>query len=184
MLSFAKNADPCPAMNKSVRSAEPKLPGSALLWDVLRGVEVQFQKKGLLSPPAPSSFNPFWFIAETERNVFLWQRGCSLSDMDRFEFWIDVPRLIQKRLRQLEKGDAANPFTNPHWGEQPCDPSFAQGECEYLEQLQELILQLGAHAHALSVIGSAVQRELQGVRERVLLPGARPRMETVPPLAS
>lgn len=146
---------------------------SAVLWEVLHGVEVQLQRKGLLPQPAPTSFNPLWFLAQTERNVFLWRRGCSLIDQDRFEFWIDVPALLEKRRRQIEKGDANNPFTNPLWGEAAEDPALAQRECEYLDQFAELMLQAAAHAHALSIMGSEIQRQLSGARERVVLPAGR-----------
>jgi hypothetical protein len=173
MLSFAKSAPCLTTTNKIEQSLPQKLPVSAVLWDVLRGIEMELQRKGLLSPPAPASFNPLWFVAETERNVFLWQKGCSLIDQDQFEFWIDIPKLVQKRIRQLERQDGNNPFTNPLWGQAEQDSSLVECEREYLEQFDELLSQIEGHAHALSIVGSEVQRELHGRRPRVVLPSKR-----------
>ncbi len=174
MLSFAKSSPSHPAVHKNVHSPTAAIPVSAVLWEVLHGVEVQLQRKGMLPSNAPASFNPLWFLAETERNVFLWQQGCSLIDQEQFEFWIDIPKLLNKRRAQLKKGNSANPFTNPLWGESEYDPSLADRENEYLEQLEELVAQVAGHAHALSIVASQVQRELHGEdRPRVVLPVAR-----------
>jgi hypothetical protein len=59
---------------------------------------------------------PLWFLAETERNIFLWRQGKSLDDVEDYEFWVDIPSLITKRRVQLESPQGLNPFTNPNWG--------------------------------------------------------------------
>ena len=92
-------------------------PKGAILADVLKTLEVQFQRRGMLPSGTESgpgmAFHPLWFVAETERNVFLWRQGCSLIQQDEFEFWIDIEALISKRLNQLDSADPENPFLNP-----------------------------------------------------------------------
>ncbi len=166
-----------PSPRKSVQTVhntahleDSAIPSSALLSSVLKTIEVQFQKKGLLPVSAPHSFNPLWFTAETERNVFLWRQGKSLIDSDNYEFWIDVPKLIAKRIRQLQCSDSDNPFVNPLWGEANHTQALAELERDYLATFLELMDQVGSHAHALSRVGSELQREVCGGTLRVVLP--------------
>src|SRR5438045_1804769 len=71
-----------------------ELPRTALTLENLKCVEESLTKRGLL----PSSISlPLWFLAETERNVFLWKHGLSLVNVEEFVFWIDVASLVDKR---------------------------------------------------------------------------------------
>jgi hypothetical protein len=171
MLTPAKPLLGVQSVHKSAHFEDTALEPSAVLWEVLRTMETQLQRKGLLPSVTEGSFHPLWFLAETERNVFLWRRGRSLIDKDEFEFWIDVPRLVEKRLKQLESKDAANPFLNPLWGEAMSDPMLAENEKDYLLSLIEVLEHVGPHAHGLSKVGSEVRKELMGRVEKVVLPG-------------
>lgn len=146
------------------------VPANAVLLEVLKSIECELQRKGHLPPPTSHSFNPLWFLAETERNVFLWRSGLSLSQKDELEVWIEVKELIEKRLAVLDagKGDD-NPFVNPLWESSLTDPGVTDGERRYLNTLKELLEPIHRHAHALSVVGSLLQERV-GKRERVMLP--------------
>ena len=172
MLSPAKSLLGGNSLHSSAQKENSKLPNTAILWDVLRSMEGELQRKGLLPRTAQDLFNPLWFLAETERNVFLWRHGCGLTDKDRFEFWIDIPKLIEKRLKQLQSNDYSNPFINPLWEEPLQGSAISEQETEYLLTLIEVIGQIEGHAHALSHVGSELRKEFMGEVERVLLPGA------------
>ena len=122
------------------------------------------------------SFNPLWFAAETERNVFLWRSGCSLIQEDEFEFWIDVPRLIAKRSRQLENSNPANPFTNPYWSIASEDTRTLREEVSYLEKFSSVMLEIDTLATALCSITARLEKMLAPAesRPRVILPAAVP----------
>lgn len=156
-------------------SERPKtdLPKAAVLADVLRTVETQLASRGFLREQRQGCFNPIWYLAETERNVFLWKRGCSVVQQDEFEFWIDIHALIEKRLRQLDSFDSQNPFLNPLWGVATADKDSAEYERQYLLSFAEAMRQIESHLHALSRLGSLLLSELEGEsegRERVVLP--------------
>ena len=169
-----------PSKNEQTKSeqsspAELREKGAVLL-DVLRTLEQELQKRGFLDSGGESSFNPLWFVAETERNVFLWRRGCSLIQKDEFEFWIDVRALIEKRLSALDRYDPQNPFVNPLWGEPATSLDSVTRERAYLEAFLGKLETLHGHAYALCEVGSRVLRELCGEaaeRERVLLPSTK-----------
>ncbi len=146
---------------------------SALLVDILKTLEIQLQERGLLPSNKSSAFYPVWFLAETERNIFLWRHGCSLIEQDEFEFWIDVRELVAKRLRSLEKFDPENPFLNPLWGAQSSSSDTLEQERSYLKQFQSVIGSIEEHATALCHVASRVLEELCPLareREAVLLP--------------
>jgi hypothetical protein len=149
------------------------LPAYAVLLSMTRTLELQLQRRSLLKAPTVGSFTPVWFVAETERNVFLWRRGLSLIQQDEFEFWVDLPKLVAKRLHQLESADADNPFTNPLWASSSADPDLIRRESEYLESLLEIIARVGPHAHAFSRASAECLKEYFGYcdeRPVVLLP--------------
>ena len=117
-----------------------------------------------------------WFLAETERNVYLWRNGYSLDQQDEFEFWIDLPALIEKRLKQLASFDSENAFMNPLWGLSIADKDTVNKEERYLKSLFELIEQVKTHLEALSVAAAQVSREISPAvneREVVVLPVKR-----------
>ena len=153
------------------------LPAEAILFETLRTLEIQLHKRSIIAPQLWHSLNPLWFIAETERNVFLWRRSCSLIQQDEFEFWVDIPKLIEKRLAQLSSWQEDNPFVNPLWGISVLDKESSQREAEYLKVFAELASKISDHLHALSHIGSLLKRELGTFnpnREMVILPTERP----------
>lgn len=162
-------------VQKRTKSAQ-KIPQGVVLLHVLKTLETEMGRKGLLGEDSRSP-NPLWFLAETERNVFLWRRGCSLSEENEFEFWVDIPALIKKRLTQLSQYDTGNPFMNPDWGaEIPATKSAAKEE-RYLNSLFALLTEVRLHLEALSLLGSSVARELiPGFTERevVVLPFSGP----------
>lgn len=146
-------------------------PGTMLL-ETLRAFERHCTERGLL--PLSQWTSPLWFIAETERNVFLWRRGCSLIQEAEFEFWFDVPQLIEKRRWQLESFDGSNPFGVSREGQ--------DHERQYLEQLAQLIHQACDHMHALSYcfaeLARAAESGIYESREVVLLPRPLPKLHT------
>ena len=149
------------------------LPQAAVLADVLKTVETQLASRGFLRDQRHDCFNPIWYLAETERNVFLWKRGCSVLQQDEFEFWVDINALIEKRLRQLDSFDSHNPFLNPLWSVATPDKDSAEYERQYLLSFAQALRQIESHLHALSRLGSALLSELEGEseqRERVVLP--------------
>lgn len=180
-LALALNI-PCKNEQSGGRFVQ-SVPTSAILMDALRSFEIQLQKRGMIDSPNAQIFNPIWFVAETERNVFLWRRGCSLIQQDEFEFWIDIDRLIEKRVEQLINCQSDSPFVNPLWGVSVLDKATAGREVEYLKSLQEIISKADDHLHALSRVSSMLQNELvpgSGEREIVVLPAAVKRTNPVP----
>jgi hypothetical protein len=134
------------------------LPPHAVLLETLRGVERRLQERGLLSLPALQQ--PLWFIAEQERNTFLWGRGLSLADANRFDFWVDLPRLVEQRLRDLSE------CHGPASGIESGKPS----DLQYFEGLFQALHTIEKHLSALSRAITIVRLELEVTREIVLLP--------------
>ena len=166
--STAKSYKIAQPHNFIVQSEHP--PKDTVLDQVLKTVEIQLQKRELLAGFEPEQFHPVWFLAETERNVFLWRNGFSLADHDDFEFWLRPRELIEKRLAQIERNAAANPFSTPLWGSELGEAVPRRAEREYLGSFLALLEKVEAHAHALSLVASLVRRESGTTRDRVLLP--------------
>lgn len=165
--SVAKTYKFAQSANFLVRTTQP--PKGTVLDDVLKTVERQLQSRGLLPSLDADAFHPLWFLAETERNVFLWRHGFSLADHAEFEFWLDPRALLEKRRRQLERaGD--NPFASPEWGRELAEPAPREEELSYLHAFAALLGRIEAHAHALSIVASLLQAESRGERDRILLP--------------
>ena len=147
---------------------------SAVLLDVLKVLEPELQKRGILKIPPGGGFHPVWFLAETERNIFLWRTGCSLIEQDEFEFWIDVRGLVEKRLKSIETADEENPFKNPLWGSsQGQSTELRADETRYLESFLDILASIEAHATALCLVAHSVLEELcpeAKLRHSVLLP--------------
>lgn len=159
-----------PHEDKSVRS----FPSSAVLAELVRPLEYHLRERNFLSHPEETSFYPLWFLAETEQNVFLWRSGLSLADKERFEFWIDVDRLISKRFRQLEQFERGNPFHSPEWDLDEGGCMASGGERAYLAEFQSCFRQLRDHAHALCRVAATLRSETPAIENRkaVLLPAA------------
>ena len=117
---------------------------------------------------------PLWFLGEMERNTYLWRKSLSLADADQFEFWVDLPLLVEKTLQKLLLDGSDNPLSNPLWSVDSYDPALRKGESAYLESILEEYLPLCAHLHAWCLACSHVEggEDLP----RVVLPGFRPRI--------
>lgn len=151
------------------------LPQNAILLDSLKTLELQLQRRGIIGLELGDVHfaQPIWFSAETERNIFLWRSGLSLADVENFEFWIDVEKLVEKRLTLLEGSTADNPFVNPLWGSNSVDPSTAKKEAEYLRSFMAVLSSIEAHANALSKVTSAILRDTyteQKEKQIILIP--------------
>ena len=155
-------------LHRDEQNSYSEMAETVILGDVLKALENRLQQKGLLA--LSPQFHPLWFSAETERNIFLWRRGLSLIHLDQFEFWIDVPRLVAKRLQQMENAENDNPFSNAMWSEQISSPEAQDAERSYLTTLLELLSETAGHVHALSQVGSLVRSEIAGTTDRVILP--------------
>ena len=157
--SSSKIEQPCPITNANVVAA-----------DIIRTAEIRMQQRGMLPGGSHLSHNPFWFLVETEKNVFLWRSGCSLVEKENFDFWVDIDSLLDKRISQLERQTASDPIASIlDEFELAVDP--VKAETEYLKALKETMLPILTHLSALS----EVQREIinegtQQSRTRVVLP--------------
>ncbi len=178
MTTTAAAAQVVQSLHSSVQNERKKpqpLPSGAVHLAMVRVLETELDKRDLLDEK-PDVLNPLWFLAETERNVYLWRNGYSLDQQDDFEFWIDLPALIQKRLKQLKSFDSENPFMNPLWGLSIADKDTVMREERYLKSLFELIEQVKAHLEALSVAAAQVSREISpsvAYKDVVVLPVKR-----------
>jgi hypothetical protein len=157
-----------------------KIPHGAVLLGVLKSVESELRRRELLGL-SPSSASPLWFLAETERNVFLWRSGRSLDDSRYYSFWVDVPALITKRREQLSKPGGLNPFINPLWGSAPLDSNLIRTEFDYLETVEDLVTTVFKQAEALSHASESIRKELEredvAPRIAVVLPARQPGAE-------
>jgi hypothetical protein len=147
---------------------EQNLPEGAVLLGVLKAIETELCKRELLGA-AGSLATPLWFIAETERNVFLWRNGKSIGDHRAYSFWIDIRELIGKRREQLSRARGFNPFVNmlPSSG-------GTEFELRYLDALEEIADTIFLHAEALSRASERVRQEIMAEtpddRPLVILP--------------
>lgn len=152
-----------PAVHKIVQKlseSAQKPPSDAVTIEVLKMMELHLQRRGLIPESVGSAFRYLWFVAETERNVFLWRNGLSISDASRFEFWIDVAELIEKRISQLDRGCEDNPFINPLWGSAEPTREASEKEKHYLEIFLEIYNRSAKQAHALCAMSKIISKEL------------------------
>jgi hypothetical protein len=136
-------------------------PNSAILLESLKTLEQQLQSRKIVAFGNENSnfSHPLWFSAETERNIWLWRSGYSLADINDFEFWVDIKKLIQKRLELLSKENLNNPFVNPLWGIQALDISSSTNERNYLECFAGILSSIEDHLNVLSQITSEIMRK-------------------------
>lgn len=158
---------------QSVYKTAHDLPVGVILLDSVKTLEQDLQKRSLLKGQSKEQVHPLWFLAETERNIFLWRSGFSLEDVDQFEFWVDINQLIDKRIKQIENYNPENPFFNSLWGFSNGSPESVSDECEYLKNFRELMSSIITHASALSAVTSLICREISNQEERkiIILPG-------------
>jgi hypothetical protein len=141
-------------------------PGCVLLG-ILKAVEVELAKRELLGALSAQA-TPLWFIAETERNVFLWRNKKSIGDHSAFSFWIDVKALVSKRRSQLSRSKGFNPFIN-------LSPRSGGLDCEhrYLDAIEELSDTIFRHAEIISDTSEHLRKEISPdcpERSAVVLP--------------
>lgn len=162
--------DPLPN-TQELRSPSPNLSQGRVLLGILKSIENELRSRELLgfqgTPPTP-----LWFVAETERNVFLWRSGLSLDDIRRYTFWVDIKALIEKRREQLGKPQDQNPFINPLWGSGSLDSSLVDRECDYLDLLEDLIPTVFKRGETLSRASESLRLEMDPAvsRTAVTLP--------------
>jgi len=134
----------------------PKVPQEGVLLNLFRTFENRLIEKCLLPPPQNAGINPLWFLGETERNVFLWRNKKSIKDAESYSFWLDVRKLISKRLAQLENKDPENPFLHPLWGSTAQHTDGRDSERHYLTELLRLYVPAEAHLAAISAVQALV----------------------------
>ena len=133
-----------------------EVPESAVPLSVLKRTEEELRTRGLLGRTVSSTVLPLWFLGETERNVFLWRNGLSVDDASRFEFWIDVPRLIEKQLTRAEGKPGSDSFFLPLWTTEDLGKFENDGVTAYCGVLSEIWELAGPHLHALSAAAREV----------------------------
>jgi hypothetical protein len=160
----------CGVPHKNVQ--REALPAHLVLADMLKTLEEALNARGILQRDALDLFQPLWYLVETEKNVFLWKRGCSLIQQDEFEFWVDLPALIAKRQSQLERDDGLNPFVNHLWGLGTLTKDAKERELSYLTEFLAVVSDIQEHLCALSEVSTFVASNLHNLpnREHVVLP--------------
>lgn len=144
--------------------------------ELLKSVERELVGRKMISGPAPSC--PLWFLANLERDLFLWRSGRSVADKREFEFWVNPHALIQKRIDQL-CGSGRVLFPQSLFGSNSDDSDTIRDEIDYLEELGDRLSSVQNHLEALSSAISIVLNSIcaQSERNKVVLPFKRPTIE-------
>ena len=156
---------------QELRGDAANLSTGCVLLGILKSIENELRKRNHLwssgTPPTP-----LWFLAETERNIFLWRGNQSLDDARKYSFWVNIRGLINKRREQLSHPQASNPFTNPLWGSAPLDTTLVDKERDYLDALEDLLPNAFKRAEALSRASESLRLEIDpdAVRSVVTIP--------------
>jgi len=136
------------------------IPQSAILLDFIRPLESALIGRDFLSHTPGDTFYPLWFIAELERNTFLWRNGFSLANKVNFEFWVEVDQLIEKRQKLLGREQGPNPLSPDQLFEQvEEDTPNSDKERVYLQEFFKVYHKISQHAQVLSQVTSQIQRE-------------------------
>jgi len=154
-------------VHSKVRKNDRPLPEGAILLGVLKAIEKELQRRELLGRSADQAM-PHWFMAETDRNIYLWRSGRSIDDCHEFSFWVDVPELIAKRRRHISRCRGYNPFVCSSPSE-----TGAEHELRYLEQVEDLADSIFEKAALVSRASESLQHEMQPEQAyctRVVLP--------------
>jgi len=146
-------------MRNTTHKIVPKHGTGIVLLGILKSVEQELLTREFVGD-ARLEATPLWFIAETERNVFLWRSGKSLDDRSRFIFWVDIRALIVKRRLQLQRSSGFNPFINSTTGGGANDEQGTQFERQYLDHVEEMIDTIFSHAETLSHASESIRLEL------------------------
>jgi hypothetical protein len=173
-MTLETNPQDRPAVStQELRSNAANLSTGCVLLGILKCTETELRKRNHLwssgNPPTP-----LWFLAETERNIFLWRTNQSLDDARKYSFWIDLRGLISKRREQLSHPQDSNPFTNPLWGSGVMDTSLVDRERDYLDALEDLIPTAFKRAEMLSRASESLRVEIdpEAGRSVVIIPAA------------
>ncbi|MBX7143713.1 MAG: hypothetical protein K1X79_04620 [Oligoflexia bacterium] len=163
-------AESCKVAYKNEQPSQLR-PRGVLLADTLKTLECALNARGLLVRRDSDIFHPLWYVAETERNIFLWKQGRSIIEQDDFEFWIDLPRLISKRLEHLQSQNDNNPFINPLWSITQESAPDRRREIDYLQTFADIVRDIETHLAALCEAGSRILSQASGrSRPKVVLP--------------
>jgi hypothetical protein len=141
--------------HKNVQSADSGI----ILLGILKSVEQELRGRQLIGDPSQDA-TPLWFIAETERNVYLWRNGKSIDERSQYTFWIDIRALIEKRREQLRRSRGFNPFINSMSTVGTNSSLGVQAENQYLDCLEDLASSVFRHAEVLSHASESVREEL------------------------
>lgn len=146
-------------MHTSVFKNDHSAPPGSILLGVLKSIESELRRRDLLGIPGHNT-TPLWFLAETERNVYLWRNGKSIDDHRQYTFWIDVKALLLKRRQQLQRSKGFNPFIASGCASAPHDGDAVRNEHAYLDCIEDLAGSIFKHAEALSKASESVRAEL------------------------
>ncbi len=165
--THGKNSTGMQEVHTPVCKNDQNLPTGAILLGVLKAIEKELARRGLLEP-AVNQAMPLWFLAETERNVFLWRHGRSIDHCREYSFWVDVPELIKKRRKHLSRCRGFNPFVCGSPSE-----NGAQHELRYLDQIEDMTDSILSKAALVSRASESLRQELEpalGLCTLVVLP--------------
>ena len=141
-------------LQSELRKNDRAIPSNAIFLSLLKSIENKLRARGFLGDSFQEAM-PLWFLAETERNIFLWRSCLSIDDANGFAFWVDVPALIAKRRKHLSRCDGFNPFINASPNE-----TGAEVELRYLDHIEDLGESILAKAAVISRASHDLRREL------------------------
>jgi len=153
--SLQKTLSPAQQLQSELCKIDRPISSNAILLGVLKSIEKELRARGFLGNSFQEAM-PLWFLAETERNIFLWRSCLSIDDANEFSFWVDVPALIAKRRRHLSRCDGFNPFVNPSPSE-----TGAEMELRYLDHIEDLGESVLAKAAVISRASHDLRRHLE-----------------------
>lgn len=156
---------------QELRSTAPNVAHERVLLGILKSIENELRGREFLGF-AGTIPTPLWFLAETERNVFLWRSGQSLDDARKYSFWVEINALIDKRRDQLQNPQDHNPFINPLWGIGSIDSTIVDNELDYLDLLEDLSPTVFKRGETLSRASESLRLEMDpnATRETITLP--------------
>lgn len=157
MINQSTSPESALLMSKIEHLGTKNVPSGAILLGTLKPFEQSLFQKGLISHSSPV---PLWFLAETERNTFLWKNGLSLVHASYFDFWIQVDDLIEKRKSQLDRVTPDNPFSGALLGASAIDPSAIELERHYLADIKAHFSRIALYAECLCHATNAVIGEM------------------------
>jgi hypothetical protein len=153
------------------------IPQGAVLLGVLKAIECELRARHQLGSSS-SEATPLWFLAETERNLYLWISGVGLANAGSTVFWVNISALITKRKRQLLRHfsngatGGFNPFITRD-SYRSAELGDLDSEFSYLDELARLDSAIFKRAAMISRISDSLHDELiplGGARKRVVLP--------------